>query len=77
MSKENGKRARLYEYAVLYHPEPEEVGGKVVEKRSELIVDLTTVLATSEQEVLIQASRVIPEQYLDKLKGVEIAVRPF
>ena len=74
MEDSNGK-GRLYEYAVLYHPEPEEEDGK--RPRSELIVNVQQVLVRSQQEAMILAAREIPEKYLDKLDEVEIAVRPF
>ena len=74
MEDSNGK-GRLYEYAVLYHPEPEEDGVKRL--KSELIVGVKQALVRSQQEAMILAAREIPEKYLDKLDEVEIAVRPF
>jgi hypothetical protein len=68
-------RGKLFEYAVLYHPRKKEKDE--VEKVSVLIVDKTSVLAATEQEVSIKAARSIPEEYLDKLQDVEILVRPF
>lgn len=64
----------LFEYAVIYHPKKkkdEEVAP------SELIIAPKFVLARTEKEVTMKATREIPEQYVDKLDSVEICVRPF
>jgi hypothetical protein len=68
-------RGRIFEYAVIYHPRKKSKDEEV--KRSEMIVEVTRVIATSDQEVVILASRKIPDTYLDKLDEIEIAVRPF
>jgi hypothetical protein len=75
MSK-NGK-GQIYEYAVLFHPKPRKVGDDSVTDPSEIIVDVTRVVAQDENTVAIVASRQIPEKYLTTLDQVEIAVRPF
>lgn len=68
---------KIYEYAVLYHPKPRKVGDDTVTDPSVLIVDVKRVIATKEEEVAMKAAREIPEEYLDKLDLVEIAIRPF
>lgn len=74
---ENGK-GRLFEFAVLYHPAPKfDKNGNETRERSKLIVPVEHALVSSEQEALILASRKIPDEYLEKLEEVEIAVRPF
>jgi len=70
-------RGKLFEFAVLYHPQPKKEDGVEVRPPSQVIVPLDMVLARDDQEVLIKASREIPEDFLDKLDRVEIAVRPF
>ena len=69
---------KLFEYAVLYHPavtkEDKDAG---VEPKSELIVPVQTVLARSDKEALMHATREIPGEFEDKLDRVEIALRPF
>ena len=71
-------RQRIFEYAVLYHPEEKrDKDGNVMRERSELLVDVTRVLASDEKEVATRAARALDEQYLDKLDLVEIVVRPF
>jgi len=69
---------KLFEYAVLFHPRATK---DQVERgdlpASELIVEVEQVLARSDKEALMMATRAIPEQYEDKLDQVEIALRPF
>lgn len=75
MSKTNGK-AQLFEYVVLFNPEEREDEDKEPEA-PEVIVDLQRVLAKSAEEVSIRAARSIPEEYMDRLDEVDIAIRPF
>ena len=65
---------KLFEYAILYHPTPEE---KKKGKKSEIVVKPTTVIADSEKSANLLAARDIPESYMDKLEQVEICLRPF
>jgi hypothetical protein len=68
---------KIFEFAVLYHPKPKKVGDDSVTDPSVLIVPVTTMIASKEEEVAMKAARQIPEEYLDKLDLVEIAIRPF
>ena len=70
-------KGKLFEYAVLFHPEPRKVGEEWVTDPSELIVEPTRVVARDDKAVAITASRAIPEKFLDKLDKVEVIVRPF
>ena len=72
-------KGKLFEYAVLYHPKVKKnAAGEVVEeKKSEVVVQPTSVLATTDQEVAMLAARSIPQELTDKLDCVEIVVRPF
>lgn len=74
MSKTNG-RAKLFEYVVLFNPSPDE--DRDERETPEVVVDLKRVLARSAEEVTIRAAREIPDDYMDRLDEVEIAVRPF
>lgn len=69
---------KLYEYAVIYNPlatkDQQERGEQ---PKSELVVDVTRVLANNDKEALMLAARSIPEKYTDKLDRMEIACRPF
>ena len=68
------KDVKLYQFVVFFVPTEKEAKDGV---KAEVLVDMTNVLAQTEQEVLIKASRAIPENYLDKLSQVNIIVRPF
>jgi hypothetical protein len=70
MTEETTPRARIFQYAVIYHP------AKKGEK-SVLVVEPRTILATDENVAALKAARSIPEDYADKLDRVEVAVRPF
>jgi hypothetical protein len=71
-------KGKLFEYAVLYHPaktkEQLELGE---EPRTVVITKPITLIATSEKEVAMIASKGIPESYSDKMDNVEIVVRTF
>lgn len=67
--------AQIFEYAVVFQPKNEDETKE--REKPKLVVDVTRVLASSQQEVTILASRSIPADYLDRLDEVEIAVRPF
>lgn len=60
----------LFEYAVIYTPKSENEPAKV-------LVPVTTVLANSKENATLIAARSIPEEYLDRLDQVKVAVRPF
>jgi len=65
---------RVYEYVIFLDPKKEE--GKPEEK-AKILVDRKTVLATSDKQAGIIASRDIPEEYIDRLEEIEVALRPF
>lgn len=70
--------AKLFEYVVLYHPkQKKDKDGNTTKGKSVLLVDVKRVLAESDREVSILASREIGDEYIDKLDQVEIVVRPF
>lgn len=69
---------RLFEYAVLYHPKTKkDHDGNDITEKSKVVVDVSRVMAGSEKEVGMMASRELPEEYLSDLERVEIIVRPF
>lgn len=77
-------KGQLFQYAILYHPKLaaskviEGLGaGEIETKKSELLQEPKSVVAESEDEVRMLASRDIPEQYTEKLDQVEVLVRPF
>lgn len=66
---------RLFEFAAFYEPKSE--NGKESPEKPRIIVEPKTVLAKDEKQASLLAARSIPEEYVDKLEFVEIAVRPF
>ena len=68
-------KSRIFEYAIIQHPEPENDNAK--QPPSVLIQAPTCVLASDQQQATILAAREIPDDLLDKLDEVEIAIRPF
>lgn len=69
----------IYEYAVLYHPkEKKDTAGNVIEeKKSEVVVPVTRIVATSESEVGMLAARSVPKEYEDKIPDLQVFIRPF
>ena len=68
------KKAQLFQYAILWHPsDKEQEDGR----KTEIIVDIDTVLATSEQAAVLLAGKQIPEDRVDDIDQMEVVVRPF
>ncbi len=68
-------KLRLFEYAMLLHPELDAEGkdkGKTV-----ILKEMTCVLAKDDKQVGMLAAREIPAENMDHLDRVEIIVRPF
>lgn len=71
MTEETTKpRARLFQYAVIYHPRKKD-------EASVLVVEPKTILVLDENVAALMAARAIPKEYEDKLDRLEVAVRPF
>lgn len=69
---------KLFEYAVIFHQlQTKEQKDKGESQKSKLLVSPTYVLAKDDKEAAVLAARAIPEEYLDRLDQVEVAVRPF
>ena len=67
-------KAKLYQFAIIWNPnEKQQEEGK----RAKLLVEPTTILSTSDQQVLITASMAIPSEHKDDLDQIDIVVRPF
>ena len=67
-------QAKLFQYAILWQPSEEQAKNG---EKAKLVVDLKTVLVNDEKAAFMVASREIPEEYVDKLDQLQIAVRPF
>lgn len=69
------EKERLYQFAVIKHPTSEE---RKQGKRSEIIVRPSGfLLAHTEQEVVMRATKSIPDEHMDHANRLEVAVRPF
>ena len=68
-------KSKIFEFAIIRNPEPENINEKA--PPSELLVEPKCILATDEKKALMLAAREIPEEYLEKLDELEIAIRPF
>ena len=66
---------KIFEFAAIYIPEENE--GEKQSEKAKIIVQPTTVLAKDEKQAAMLAARALPEEYVNKLDCVEIAVRPF
>jgi hypothetical protein len=72
------EKSKLFQYAVLYHPKPTKDQAERGERpKSEILTDITTVLAGGDKEVGILAARTIGEDRLANIEDIEILVRPF
>jgi hypothetical protein len=68
----------LFEAAIIFTPlQTKDQHDRGERPKSELVVPITTIIAGSEKEADIQASRLIPDKYIDQLSCIEIALRPF
>jgi hypothetical protein len=65
--------ARLWQFAVLWHPNEKQIEDG---EKSRIAVEPTTILASTEQEAVMRASREIPSDLVDELDQVEIIVGP-
>lgn len=61
---------KLFQYAIILHDKDNKAMSKI-------LVPLTTVLAADLQQAQIMAARAIPENALDSLDKIEVAIRPF
>lgn len=69
------KELMIYEYAVVLQAKTDKEGDTVEEGK--IIVEPTTVLSVSEEQVQMLAARAIPEEYIGELDRITVAVRPF
>ena len=78
MSSNGNGRAQLFEYAIIWQPkERTDANGNDTTPASKVLIEPTRTLVRDQGEAMIQASRAIPNEYLDRLDEVELVVRPF
>jgi len=68
------KKSILYNYTIVYHPTDNEAEKG---EKSKMLTEPKYLMAPDHNSAFIQASRQIPEEYLDKLDQVDILIRPF
>lgn len=71
----NTKR-QLFQYCVILHT-TETKDGRVEYTGAEVVIAPTTMLATSEKEVLFKVTRQIPEEKATNPDNVEIMIQTF
>ena len=64
---------QLFQYAVIMHERDKD--GVYVD--SKIIIDITTVLAKSEKDLVFKITREIPEEYAEDPDNVQIIIRNF
>ena len=73
-------KKKPYQYMVILHEyeeDPTNPKGGPVYKDSKVIIDLKTVMAKSEKELVFKITREIPEEHASEPDNVEIIIRPF
>lgn len=68
------KKARLFQYAILWHPTEEQAEDG---KKTKILRDPETILASGPDVAQMIAIRAIPEDYQQELEQVEVVLRPF
>lgn len=69
---------KIFEYALIHHgkkTKKDEDGGTA--PKHTILKGVTQVLAKDEDQARIMAARQIPDEYMDKLDEIEVAIRPF
>lgn len=66
---------QLFQYAAILQPKTTKDG--VVTEPGAVIVEPTSVIAKDAEQATLLAARSIPEEHLDKLDRISLAVRPF
>ena len=73
-------KKKVYQYMVVLHEYESDTAnpkGGPVYKDSKVIIDLKTVMAKSEKELVFKITREIPEEFAGEPDNVEIIIRPF
>lgn len=66
---------QLYEFAIILQPKKTKDGD--LKEEAELVVEPTTILARDTDQATLLAGRAIPEEFMDRLERLTLAVRPF
>ena len=69
---------KLFEYVVIYQPkENSNAALKQEEDEAKILVPRKEILADSAEAVTLLAAREIPQDYVNKISQIQVAVRPF
>ena len=65
---------KVFEVVMVLNPSPEDVKKGV---QPDIVVDLKRFLANDEAQANMLVGRMIPDNCLDKLSRLDVAIRPF
>lgn len=65
---------RLFQFAAIWNPTPEQAKDG---QKARIIVEPTTILAKDTAQANMLAARALPEEMVDQLDQIDIAVRAF
>lgn len=71
-------KSKLFQIAILFHPvqtQAEKDAG--ASPKTKLVKQPEFVLAVDEKQASTLAARMIPDEYVDKLDQIELAIAPF
>lgn len=73
----NNMKLKLFEYAILLHPEESKDPKEKDTGKTTVIKQPTVILAKDDKQAGMLIAREIPDEYVDKLDQIEVIVRPF
>lgn len=68
------EQQQLFEYCIIWHPTPEQAKEG---RKTEIIRDVTRILAKSIEAASMAASMNIPVERKDDLDQIQVVLRPF
>lgn len=66
---------QLFEYVIFLQGKKNRDGD--VKEKPEIVAPLALILAEDQEQATLLAGRAIPEEYLDRIDRLTVAVRPF
>jgi len=69
------KELRLFEYAVILQPLYDKDGAQ--KEKGEVVVTPIAILAADQEQATLLANRAIPDEFMDRLERLTVALRPF
>lgn len=65
---------QAFQFLIIWHPTPDQAKEG---RKSEIIVDLTTILSSSKEAASMTAAMRIPDRLKEEIDQIQIAIRPF